>query len=1236
MAKVTVEALTHDAALKRLSEELGVQIAELKYISSQNRKHTFEVLNCPAVVDLDIARDGMRAVIRRIRLPVGKDHPPLSVNSVVDMLRNKGVVFGLKRDAISAEVFKILKNPSYDDAVPLTIIAAEGVLPQNGIVSKPKYTFDLKIFDKPDPVFVKKGEVVAIAPEASPAKDGQKVTGEMIPATIEEQGKIQVGAGIKAIRVGSEMKYTVEYSGRLFYDQGIRLRVDPSIQSLNEGMVASVTLPSKSIFNSVFTIQDIKEWVQSQGVKAGILSDAEIDAQLKSQKKWPAQIIVARGKAPVDGKPGAIKYVYKEPKSGQAVDQQRAKAAVVFPGEVILSIAPPSEPEAGYTPYGEALRARPYMDSPVYPGKNVVKEKQGESVIFKSLIYGKVTTDTDRVHVEHTLKVSADKMKVAIDLFPQIKLTHAEFVPLLREADILVSPAKEVLDKQLEIAFQDAKRIPEFVVVEGQKPQLGKDAVLIYRFDPNRFKDKGLFQKATDPLLLAFPGDLILTKMEPMEATAGMDVFREKIPVPESKVPKDVQLKPGKNIEIRKLGKEGSAEDPPRIEYRSARFGTLVWKDLSLDIQSTIEVDKEEKTVLIGLAPTSDLGTRLSLEILKTAAEIEGVRVDLSTKILEDAIRQPRAPDRTLRKTILAEAIPVEHGKNAQIEYLIEINDKPLADVIGKPSSSQVTSADCVRPGDILAVKTPATLGTDGKTVFGKRIPADRGKDEMWFIGEGVGKSADGLQLISQAKAPGFVFLENDKICIRTPVKIVASQMGATITLYPTKNPRFQIRDDKVLGMLDGAGVKFGIKREVIRAAIQEIIETQKPKFDIPVAEGRAPKKGDDGSFVLAVDVGQTVGAERDDGSIDFKNRHVFQNVRKGQVLLIRRPPTAGEDGVNVLGQPVKSSPGVDQRIEPKEGIEVMPGGMEYRAKTDGIVEFKGRSIRVIQGLLVPSDVSFKTGHIQGGPVDVFIKGNVLPDFIVRSEGIITVGKVAEAATVEGNKDVRIRGGIIGKGRGRIQAGGDLETLYISNDATVEVQGDVTVGTEILNSQVRALGIIQCVDGAGTISGGEIWAFKGIKAKVIGATGSEQNTVIYLGQSYFAQKAAEQKLIDEQIEIKIQDIEARIKDLSRDLSLILTERESAGGVGGELQERYQKSLTEKKQLQDELDQVLKVKEAILATIPYNESASIIAYEVIRPGVTIKYKHVSWTLKGELRGVEVRWDKLTSNLTSKRI
>ncbi|MBN8555776.1 MAG: DUF342 domain-containing protein [Deltaproteobacteria bacterium] len=1246
MKVFVIEEESEEKAQRKLSEDLGISPTEMRCIGEKHKKFSFEVLSCPATVEVEISRTGMQAIWKRLSLPIGDSAPELTPEFLIEAFKKKGVQMGLKSEVISKELFRITKTPGFNETSDLNILIAEGQEPVASQTGRPQWILNLKLFEKNIPIYARKNEAVAKAPNATKGEEGFKVTGEVIPPPIEEQFRLNTGPGIETIQTDKETLYIAKSFGRLHYDQGVRLRLDSKVTDLQDGIKAAVETAQTSFTGAAITADDLLSMAKEQNIKHGFLALDKITAQIKATKKWPAFITVAEGSEPVDGSAGAVTYPYLKPASDREIDKLKADNHIVFPGEILAIVAPPKEPVSGQTVYGEVLKGRSYNEMPIYVGKNVVQEKVTRSngtieVFFKAAAYGKVNIDKDRVGIQNILRVSKDSMEVTVDLFPQKKLSFQDFSSLLRDADILFGFEKEKLDPALADAFAAGQRIENFIIARGKSFQMGQDAKIIFNFDPENFKEKGMFQRKTEKSLLAVPDDLLLTKILPIDAQEGTNVFREKIPVPKGMESKDIAIDSGKNINEVEVGKEGSTQDPLRIEYRAAQYGTVIWKGRLIDIKSGLHFD-QEKSVAIDISPVSHFKTPIKLELIKKIAVDEGVKVDLDTVAIEQALRRARTEDGSLQRVTIAKMIEPKHGTDAVLEYKIQFNAKPILLSVGLKKNADETPAICdwVTKGDLLGVKTPPGNGEDGKSIFGRKLNSQRGVDEAWSYGDGIEKSPDGLKLVCSLPYPGIAVVENNRLLVRHTVKISKDKMSASVSIYPSLNPKFQPTVDKIISMLHGMGVKAGIKKDEIRQAIEDCREENKAQIDVIVAKGQSPTRGKDASFFYSIDTGDTVGELRKDGSIDFKTKSVFQNVRQGQLLLIKRLPTAGIDGCDVLGNIVHAAFGQDVQMTAGAGVEVSANGLEFRSSRDGIVEILPKSIQVIPGLLIPQDVSLKTGNIQAGAAQVFIRGAVLPDFQVSSEKEITIEKVAEACFVESRESVKVRGGIIGRNKGRVVAGTTIEALYIQSGATVEAVGDILIGSEITNSNVRTAGTLFCDAGAGTIMGGEICVYNGLRAKTIGAAGSETQTVIRLGENFFLQKKAEQSIIDLGLEATRLDLDAKSKDLNKQLKAIYDEIPEAAKTdltkSQQLQEQYKMVFDQRKEVLMQIEKIQKQKAAILNDVPRNKDVVMTVLELIHPGVTIIYRDVIWVLKEPLKGVEIRWNSATSNLISKRI
>ena len=107
------------------------------------------------------------------------------------------------------------------------------------------------------------------------------------------------------------------------------------------------------------------------------------------------------------------------------------------------------------------------------------------------------------------------------------------------------------------------------------------------------------------------------------------------------------------------------------------------------------------------------------------------------------------------------------------------------------------------------------------------------------------------------------------------------------------------------------------------------------------------------------------------------------------------------------------------------ENVAMAADGCTVVAKANGVLYVNSGRVWVEKALVVRGDVDFSVGNIDFAQ-DVIITGGILDLFKVSSGGTIKVGKAAEAAEVKAAKSLIVRGGIVGKEKGRYFAGEDV------------------------------------------------------------------------------------------------------------------------------------------------------------------------------------------------------------------
>jgi len=1228
-----VEEDDPDKAKQKLSVELGIPDIDLHFIESKKNQHSFQAITLYPLVETEVSKDKMKVILKRVKPSVGADTPKLTTDFVLAHLKRKGITFGINSDLITEQLFKFVSISS-DQSRLVNIVIAEGQPAVAAQVGRPQWVLDLKLFSKGKQVFGRKGDQVAKAGLAVRGLPGLNIYGEAIPFSVEDSFGLPVGKGIKVENRDAETVYLVETAGELFLEQGIRLRVESKIIDLDEGLKAAVLIGEASFRGKKFNAQDLIEMGQANGISFGILPLKVIQSEIDATRKWPAQIVIAKGSQPIDGRAGKVEFAYRVPEGIREVDKERAKLGIVFPDEPIAVVPFPSVPRDGMTVFGESLRGRLYNEQPVYPGKNVVKKREVDKDVLYATSYGRVKIDEDRIHVENLVKISPDKMSVSLDLFPQKKLSFKNLQELLRDADVLFGFDREKSEKILEELHLTSKREESLIVASGQPVKPGKNAKLRYYFNPEDLKEKGFFGKTKARTLFAAPNDLILEKILPVEPEAGFNVYRERLDPPPNMNPVDVEVKCEGDVSEKEVGLEGSEQDPPRVQYRAQVFGTISWANRFLKLNSVVDIDAKETFFRMQIASRSDFGTPVTYDSIHKFATEEGVRVELEKAEIEKSLKKARPEDGSLFSVEVAKSIPSKNGTDSKIDYYIEYNGEAVDPYLDGKPNSEATILDLVRPKEVLALKTPPGNGVDGKSVFGRRIVGDRGIDLPWQVGFGITRSKDGNQISVDSKVPGYVIVEDQRLVLHSPVNIKADKMSATLKLYPSRNPRFQLREDKVFEMLQGKGVQSGILADEIRSAIRECLSSGEP-LEVDVARGVSPEVGKPAVYRMAFDAEGGKTSTRQDGSVDYKSSGVYHMVKSSQLLMVKQEATRGTDGFNVLGERLPGQLGEDHAIIAGEGVKI--SGPDYFSTRDGIVEVTGKTIRVIEGLYIAGDVDFSTGSIDSGPAKVMIRGSVLPGFQVKSASEVIIEKLAEACQIEAGGEVIVRSGVIGKEVGRIRAGRRIETLYANSGATLECSGDIVIKNEVLDCFVRTGGKLTC---DGTVSGGEIWVFDSLHSKTLGMAGSEKPTKVYLGVNHLDLEAALRRIDDEGIPRKEAEFKERLEGLDKHLAEIYEKIPEASKRNHEearlLQEDYRRGMEEKKELIKNQELVARQREILLNTVKRNKGVQVIVRDIVHPGVSFIYKDVVWELKEPLRSVIIQWNEASANFTSRRI
>ena len=295
--------------------------------------------------------------------------------------------------------------------------------------------------------------------------------------------------------------------------------------------------------------------------------------------------------------------------------------------------------------------------------------------------------------------------------------------------------------------------------------------------------------------------------------------------------------------------------------------------------------------------------------------------------------------------------------------------------------------------------------------------------------------------------------------------------------------------------------VAYGVDKKSITQLITDYQKTTKKFVSLSaiVAKGLPPVPSKDGYVEILVDPAKKVNIQ-EDGSADFRNISIFRNIKKGDVLAKKHPPTVGKNGIDVFNRVVTPEQPKEGSIEHGETIQFQPNSNEYIALTSGVFEEKENWINVNQLLKIDSNVGLETGNIDYDG-DIRIAGNIQRGTSVRARGGIIVDGIIESGEVRAENTISAKLGINTKREGKVYSEGEIITNYIES-SNIFAHQDIFVGKSILWSNVISLKDLILSSPSSTITNSELCVYGNIEVGILGKP-SGDNVKIIIGKHYF-------------------------------------------------------------------------------------------------------------------------------------
>jgi uncharacterized protein (DUF342 family) len=260
---------------------------------------------------------------------------------------------------------------------------------------------------------------------------------------------------------------------------------------------------------------------------------------------------------------------------------------------------------------------------------------------------------------------------------------------------------------------------------------------------------------------------------------------------------------------------------------------------------------------------------------------------------------------------------------------------------------------------------------------------------------------------------------------------------------------------------------------------VMEALGGSVPAEPIVVATGRPPVAPRPAKLDLCVPVADATAA-------------TVAKVEAGQVVAEFCPAVAGKDGADVFGQSVAA---VADAGEPEIGRNLTAEKGVLSAKCRGNLRLRGNVLSVEPLLEIhETDANAAPVEFDG---DAVVKGVLSEGRVLAVTGCVTVAGALEAVQLKCGGSLNVKGGLLGKQKGRYWVGGDLRCRFISA-GTIYVGGDVHAQSEVINTRLVCAGRVNVAHGP--IYGGTVAANGGILCKSLGHP-SGTPTIVEVGES---------------------------------------------------------------------------------------------------------------------------------------
>lgn len=419
-------------------------------------------------------------------------------------------------------------------------------------------------------------------------------------------------------------------------------------------------------------------------------------------------------------------------------------------------------------------------------------------------------------------------------------------------------------------------------------------------------------------------------------------------------------------------------------------------------------------------------------------------------------------------------------------------------------------------------------------------------------------------------------------------VSISNNKLEASVNIQPPKHGGAGPNIQSLRTALINKNVTYGVNEKILFDICKDPIYNRK----VIVANGTEPINGVDGTYEILIRIEKDLKPkEKEDGTVDFHNLGIVENVKQGQLLCTIKPPTEGTDGISVTNEKIPCIKGKPVPYLLGKNTILNADGTAIFAKIDGQVDYSRGKINVNETLFIKENVDVSTGNIKVTG-NVIINGAIHPGFVVEAAGNIEVNGGVSSATLIAGGNIILRNGVIGS---KLNCEGDLTSRFIEN-CSVFVKENIKTDY-VMNSNIKCGKTLQTTSLISKIVGGIYLVGENIEARIIGSSAGI-NTYLEIG--------TDSNIIDRQQELikELPSLESKIHSLNSLISL-LRQFEAANRLTPEKKKMLDNAVFSHQEITKLIQNGKEELDKITESLRTKGYGRIICTGTIHPGTTVK-------------------------------